>query len=172
MERIDLKGKNIMTSLKSITLATRNNEDGFVIVAGLMVLALITIIGVMAVRTSNTDIEISTNTQIYNRSFYAAEAAKAFVMNNTDLYGSNNITAGTPVAFPDAADPTQTRRIISGSQETFNGEVEYLNSAVPPRGSGFQVGKFKAHFYRMTCNGNGPRNAITRIEAGFYRIGF
>jgi len=161
-----------MTSLKNITFAIRNNQDGSVILAGLMVLALITIIGIMSVGTSNTDVEISTNTQIYSRSFYAAEAAKAFVVNNSDLYGSGNITPGAPVAFPNAADPTQTQPIISGGLESFNGEVEYLNSSVPPRGSGFQVGKFKSHFYRMACNGKGPRNSITRIEAGFYRIGF
>lgn len=161
-----------MKSLKKTIFAMCNNQDGFAIVAALMVLALITIIGVMSIRTSNTDVGISVNTEIYNRSFYAAEAARAFVRNNSDLYGSNNITTGTPVAFPDAANPTQTQPIILGSVETFNGAVEYLDSSVPPRGSGFQVGKFRAHVYRMTCNGNGPRNASTQVEAGFYRVGF
>jgi hypothetical protein len=161
-----------MTGCKHMALATRNNQEGFMMVACLMLLALITIIGVMSIRTANTDIDISANTQIYNRSFYAAEAGRAFVLNNAILYGSENITPGTPVAFPNPDDPTATEAIIAGGPETYNGEVEYLSSSVPPRGSGYQVGKFRAHTYRMICNGNGPRNAVTRIEAGFYRIGF
>jgi len=164
--------KIVMKNLKIFIRANRKNEDGYVIVACLMVLMLVTVIGVMSVRTSNSDIEISTNHHIFGRSFYAAEAARAFVRYNTDLYGSGHITPGSPVSFPDAADTTITRTIVLGEQESFNGAVEYLNSSVVPRGSGFQAGKFRAHNYRMICEGHGPRNSITRIEAGFYRIGF
>jgi hypothetical protein len=153
-----------MKSLKKKLTMVRDGEGGYVIVTGLMVLALVTIIGVMSVRTSSRDIDIATNTQIYNRSFYAAEAAKAYVRNNPVLYGSGNITAETPVSFPNAADPT--------IKQEFNGEVGYLNSSIPPRGSGYQIGKFRAHVYKMTCTGYGPRKAETLIEAGFYRIGF
>lgn len=161
-----------MTGFKKIEPLILGRQEGFGIVPCLMLLALITIIGVMSIRTANTDIDISANTQIYNRSFYAAEAGRAFVLNNASLYGSENISPGTPVAFPNPDDPTESEPIIAGGPETYNGEVEYLSSSVPPRGSGYQVGKFRAHTYRMICNGNGPRNAVTRIEAGFYRIGF
>jgi len=161
-----------MKSLKVCIQENRKNENGYVIASCLMVLVLITIIGVMSVRTSNSDIEISTNHHVSGRSFYAAEAARAFVRYNPELYGSGHITPGTPVAFPNAADNTITKEIISGGQESFNGTVEYLNSSVVPRGSGFQAGKFRAHNYRMICQGHGPRGSITLIEAGFYRIGF
>ena len=161
-----------MANLQDLILVNRKNENGYVIVACLMVLMLVTIIGVMSIRTSNSDLDVSTNHHIFSRAFYAAEAARAFVRYNPDLYGSGHITSGTPVGFPDAADPTITRPIISGEQEAFRGTVEYLNSSVVPRGSGFQAGKFRAHNYRMICEGHGPRNSITRIEAGFYRIGF
>jgi len=161
-----------MENLKVFFQANRKNDDGYVIVACLMVLVLVTIIGVMSIRTSNSDLDVSTNHHLFSKSFYAAEAARAFVRYNPDLYGSGHIAAGTPVGFPDAADPTITRPIIAGDQEAFRGTVEYLNSSVVPRGSGFQAGKFRAHNYRMICEGHGPRDSITRIEAGFYRIGF
>ena len=161
-----------MGNLKVLFQANRKNEDGYVIVACLMVLVLVTIIGVMSIRTSNSDLDVSTNHHIFSRAFYAAEAARAFVRYNPDLYGSGHITSGTPVGFPDAADSTITRPIIAGEQEAFRGTVEYLNSSAVPRGSGFQAGKFKAHNYRMICEGHGPRNSITQIEAGFYRVGF
>jgi len=161
-----------MANLQDFILVNRKNENGNVIVACLMVLMLVTIIGFMSIRTSNSDLDVSTNHYLFGRSFYAAEAARAFVRYNPDLYGSGHITSGTPVGFPDAADSTITRPIIAGDQEAFRGTVEYLNSSAVPRGSGFQAGKFKAHNYRMICEGHGPRNSITQIEAGFYRIGF
>lgn len=148
------------------------NEDGYVIPASLMVLLLITILGVMAIRTSESDLMVTTNSQIYKKAFYAAEAARAYVRNNHDLYGSDNISVGIPVAFPDPADPALTEIVSAGQTESFNGRVEYLQSSVPPRGSGYQVGKFRSHYYRMTCNGHGPRDAVTTLETGFFRIGF
>jgi hypothetical protein len=148
------------------------NEEGLVIVACLMVMLLVTILGVMAIRTSMSDLKVTTNNQIYKKSFYAAEAARAYVRSNSLLYGSDNITLGSPLSFPDAAAPSLTENVISGENEAFNGTVEYLQSSVPPRGSGYQVGKFRSHIYAMTCRGHGPREAVTTIEAGFYRIGF
>jgi hypothetical protein len=149
-----------------------NNQDGIAVISVLMVLALITIAGMMATRTSSTEVQISTSDQSYKLSFYAAEAARAYVMYNADLYGSLNIDPADPINFPNDADPAAEQLLDAGSNQSYNGQVNYLNAALPPRGSGYQVGKFKAHVYQMTCTGHGPRNSSTAIEAGFYRIGF
>ena len=149
-----------------------DNQKGFAIVVVLSVLALITLVGIMATRTTSTELQIATSDEIYKISFYAAEAARAYVLNNNNLYGSANINPGTPVGFPDDSDEAVTRALKEGSIQYFNGNVEYLSSSTPPRGTGFQVGKFKAHIYQMTCTGYGPRDSETAIEAGFYRIGF
>ena len=148
------------------------NQNGFAIVTVVFVLAFVTLAGVMMVQTTNNELQISTNDQIYKSSFYAAEAAKTYVMLNSDLYGSGNIEAGTPTSFPDVAQPAVTQLLATNSSQSFNGTVEYLSSAEPPRGSGFQSGKYRAHRYQMTCNGYGPRGSQIVIETGFYRIGF
>ena len=149
-----------------------DNQNGTAIIIVLMILALITLAGVMATRTSTTELQISTSDQIYKISFYAAEAARGYVSLNSDLYSSANIEPGNPVSFPDAGDPTVKQLLDADSNQSFNGQVEYLSSATPPRGTGFQVGKFKIHVYEMECTGHGPRDAETTIEAGFYQIGF
>lgn len=165
-----------MANMRFFISATPRDEKGYVIISALLVLVLVTIIGVMSIRSSNNDLGVTTNDQFFDRAFYAAEAARAFVYSNPLLYGSDNITTGTPVAFPDAANPATARQITSTQQEAYKGTVEYLNASTPYRGSGFAVGKFKAQNYRMRCEGhsqlNGPRDSITQIEAGFYRIGF
>ncbi len=77
---------------------------------------------------------------------------------------------GNPVSFP--ADPFVIQPIDADSNQSFNGTVEYLGSAVPPRGLGYKAMKYQAHRYRMICNGYGPRDSQTRIEAGFFRVRF
>jgi hypothetical protein len=49
------------------------DERGSVIVAALMMLVLLTIIGLAATNMSTTEINISTNSLLYERAFYAAE---------------------------------------------------------------------------------------------------
>ena len=51
-----------------------NNKRGSVIVAALMILALLTILGFAATNMSNTELNISTNSLLYERAFYTAEA--------------------------------------------------------------------------------------------------
>jgi Tfp pilus assembly protein PilX len=148
------------------------SQDGIAIVTVLMVLALITLAGVTVSKITLTELKIATTDQLRKIGFYAAEAAQSYVILNPDLYGSANLDPSNTVNFPDDATPTTTQQLTSGSYESFNGEVGYLNPMVVPRGSGFQVGKFKAHAYQMTCNGYGPRNSDSQIEIGFYRIGF
>ena len=51
-----------------------NNDKGSIIVAALMILALLTIIGFAATNMSTTELSISTNSLLYERAFYTAEA--------------------------------------------------------------------------------------------------
>ena len=148
-----------------------NNQDGIAIIIVMMVLALITAAGIMATRTSTTEMQISTSNKIHKLSCYAAEAAKGYVAVNYDLYSSANID-GNEVHFPDDGDPSAKQILDADSNQSYNGNVAYLTASNVPRGSGFQVCKFKAHVYEMECTGYGPRNTESTVEAGFYRIGF
>ena len=51
-----------------------NNEDGFVLVAVLLILTLLVIIGVAGVNTSTTEVQIATNDQSYKIAFYNADS--------------------------------------------------------------------------------------------------
>ena len=147
-----------------------HNEEGSAIVVTIIVLVVLTILGLSLTTTSVTEVQIASNDQFYKIAFMTAEAARGYVAGNQDLYGPDNITVNSGIDFPDDADPTQ--RLNMNSTQSFNGDVVYLVGQDPPRGSGYEVGMFKAHVYEMTCFGYGPRNAESRVEAGFYRIGF
>jgi len=146
------------------------NEKGSVMVVAILILALLTIIGIAAMSTTNVELKISGNEKSYKMALYAAEAARGYVAKTPELYGPDNMTLGEEINFPDENDPLEVVQL--SSTQSFGGTVEYLGFSAPPRGSGTQVGTFKAHKYKMTCKGYGPAKAESQIEAGFYRMGF
>ena len=146
------------------------NEDGFVLVIALIMMGLLILLGISASTTTEIEIQIAGNERSHGIAFYAAEAAGAYVAGSPDLYGADNITPEGFISFPDDGDASA--RYALGSTKSLNGDVEYLGSSAPPRGSGYAVGKFKSHNYRMTCNGYRSPDSESQILAGFYRIGF
>ena len=142
------------------------NEKGSVMVVAILILALLTIIGIAAMSTTNVELKISGNEKSYKMALYAAEAARGYVEKTPELYGPDNMTL---VNFPDN-DPSVVVEL--SPKQSFGGTVEYLGFSAPPRGSGTQVGTFKAYKYKMECKGYGPARAESQIEAGFYRMGF
>jgi hypothetical protein len=146
------------------------NQRGSMIAAVIMILALLTLFGTVAITTSNTELQTSSSEQFYKLAFFAAETGLTYVEQVPDLYHEQNITTGGSLSFPDTTDDTVKHNL--GSLQSFSGSVGYLNSSSPPRGSGYEVGTYTAHNYRIISDGFGPRNSEIQIEAGFYRIGF
>ncbi len=149
-----------------------NNDRGVVLIAAILILVILTLLGVTGINTSSTETSIAVNEQIYKMNFYSAEAGRSYIVANTDLYHILNVTVGPPGRnFPDDATPAN-RFPIPDSDMSINGNVEYEGAFPMPRGSGYEHFIYKAHRYKMTSNGYGPRTAQVTVEAGFYRVGF
>lgn len=75
-----------------------NNNRGSVIVAALMMLVLLTIIGLAATNMSTTELNISTNSLLYERAFFTAEAglqrAKESLRTQFDDFNGAQIAGG------------------------------------------------------------------------------
>jgi hypothetical protein len=154
------------------------NENGSLLVLAMVLLVLLTILGIAVLTTSSIDTQIAGNELRHKQAFCAAESARAYVTWRPDLYGPDNITTGAPHYFPNNSEPYvgisagPPTALLMNATQSFNGEVEYERPSSPPRGSGFSVGEYKAHQYRMKCNGYSSKDTAKNIEAGFYRIGF
>ena len=142
-----------------------NNKDGSVLVVALVILALLTIIGIAASQMSESELGMAANWRFQKQAFYAAEAAGGYVARSPELYDNENMSPGSPKAF-------SSPEGLLGEKQSFEGTVEYLGASAVPRGSGFEIGQFKAHRYRMQCKGYGPSGAKATIEIGFYRLGY
>ncbi len=141
------------------------SQTGSVLIVALFFLLLFTITGIVASRLSRTETITSNHEKNHRLAFYAAESARSYVRQNPSLYGPGNMDPHNPIPFHS---PSGTL----GANQSFDGTVQYLETSLPPRGSGFDVGTFRAYRYKMICNGYGPKNAKVTIEAGFYRIGY
>lgn len=162
----NIKGEKMMQEL----IWPLNNERGSMMAVVMMILALLTILGMVTITTSNTELETAGSEHIYKLAFFAADSGIAFVKQNPDLYHDQNLTVGISLSFPDTGDNTVKHNL--GSLQSFNGTVGYTGSSSPPRGSGYETGNYSAHNYRIISDGFGPRESEIQIEAGFYRIGF
>ena len=81
-----------------------NNSDGAVTIAALVILAILTILGVSSISTSNMEVQIATNDKVHKMTFYAADGGselgtELLELNiacasgfSTDNYVVNNIT--------------------------------------------------------------------------------
>ena len=49
-------------------------QDGAVIVAAMLILVLLTIIGISATKTSNSELNITSNSQLHKMAFFTAES--------------------------------------------------------------------------------------------------
>ena len=72
----------------------KKDEDGYIIIAALLILALLTIISVSAINMSMTELKISTNELLYEKAFYAAEAGLQHV---TELLRSQYLTGNSAI---------------------------------------------------------------------------
>ena len=155
------------------------NEDGSAIILALMILVLLTVIGIAGSNSTRTEMKIASNDKFHKITFYAAETARAYVRTKIDLYGPEHITVGSRHWFPNNSDPyvqaaseADVAEYTLNTFQSFTGDVAYTGFSDPPRGSGYEAGKFRSHRYTMACTGHGPRISSKQIQAGFYRIGY
>lgn len=60
------------------------NENGAALVVAMILLAMLTLIGLMSIGTSNTELEVVRNEVLYKRNFMLAESANAMAMGKLD----------------------------------------------------------------------------------------
>jgi len=103
-----------------------NNESGSAIVVAIMILVLLTIFGLSAINTSTTEQHLATNTLLYERSFYTAEAGLEHVKAILKVELAKNIDNPNPGRFDFALDgsgPVSDK----ATDCNFDGGVELLN---------------------------------------------
>ncbi|MGE0086145.1 MAG: PilX N-terminal domain-containing pilus assembly protein [Desulfococcaceae bacterium] len=168
------------------------NQKGSTLFIAIIALISLTLLGIMAISNTVSELKISGNDRLSKLAFFTTEAARGYVVGHAELYNFNNTSK--IMNFPDDSEGTNTGNTKTiGSEEyfcldgnppcnqAFRGKVIYLSAEAskkaPPRGMGFSVGSYSANVYQMECEGYFKMTDLnnleskTKIEQGFYRIG-
>jgi hypothetical protein len=156
-------------------ISLKKNENGYIIIVALLILALLTIISVSAINMSMTESKIATNELLYEKAFYAAEAGLQHVtedLRSRYLSGNSAILAasGTPswnFALAGAVDSNEDGiGDFAGSIDVLNRQLDNVNIQVRiwnNNDGGAYDNDTDGLIYARSI-ATGPRGAICRVE--------
>jgi len=155
------------------------NQKGSVLVAALLMLAILTIIGFAATRTSETEFLISANERAYVNEFYHVEGALIDTLERPSTWLTGNMLtddetmASNSVVVDVDSDGTDDARIeIRCIQDkdldvaTANDLPALPHKSPPPAGSGYSMKHFEVRRYAITAT---SATGNTRIQTGVWK---
>jgi hypothetical protein len=156
-------------------ISLKKNENGYIIIVALLILALLTVISVSAINMSMTESKIATNELLYEKAFYAAEAGLQQV--TEDL--RSRYLAGNSAILATSGDPNWNFALV-GVQDPygdgigdFAGSIDVLNSQLGNVNIQVRIwNNNDGGAYDNDTDGliyarsvaEGPRGAICRVE--------
>ena len=157
-------------------LSSLNNEDGyFLILATLMILVLLTILGIAASRTANTEITVAANDTIYQRNFYLAEGA---VMEAVDhLKQASDLDDDPPAWFSNnvgeiTVENAETYLDGEGAGKSTlddTGQTRYVGG-VEAIGRGYSLDMEKVTAHTIGIYGRCEKRGKTMIKVGYLAL--
>lgn len=151
------------------------NQRGMALVLALVMLALMSLIGALALSTSSTEVGISGNYRSSQEAFFAAERAVEYAMTDETIYttigtGSVDLSNG---ASTETTHETSIRAGTSAKLREETGDVNrvtYVSTGPLPPGSGSDPTYFQSRYYIVTVTAEGPNNSSARIESQVARV--
>ena len=101
--------------MKRVLTYPINDQSGAVLVVVMLVLLAVTVLGIMAIRTGTTELDVATNDKFHKVAFFAADGSNDMVTEligqnieergfTTSIYGKTNVVS--PNFFSNTEDPT------------------------------------------------------------------
>lgn len=173
------------------------SQDGFVLVASLFILVIVSIVGIHALTNSNTELNIIRNAQQMTLEFYEAEYGLFEAIEYKDLWMTDDFLVAKEVVpdtttymdtFPDdhPDSPGESHRayldirpirdtdpdpdageVIPGYSEEAYDLPMQKHVGAPPAGSGYSMKNFEIRRYGVT---SASRTGGTVLQAGAWKI--
>lgn len=160
------------------------NGRGYVLVATMFLLLLLTIVGIAATRTSIIELQLSGNYSTLVQGFYTAEGAVTTALERTDWWLSNDfLNSDARLAHwsklvdtdSDGVDDVcieircieQDLSRIAALSDAANDIPADLHKAPPPMDSGYSVRHFYTRKYAVTATGLESNN---RLQSGAWKV--
>lgn len=159
----------------------------------MMLLVILTMLGLMATRSTDFELKTAGSDKVYRTTFEAANTGLSMAIADPDVLGgintsdtaimrltvqgdqmikqtidkaSGNVVSSSTTTLAATADSNQSPPFVT--------DVEYLGARTGAslRGAGYSAGKFRAHNYQISARAVGVTGAQSRVEAEGFRVGF
>jgi hypothetical protein len=168
------------SNLLKNSASTLTNEDGVVLVAAILILVLLTIIGVVSMNISSTEIKTSFNEVIYQQNLYQAEGA---TMEASELLDGIADPKSSPPSWlePDLNQITNTdindnmlwQSGLSGTTPQASSTLADTQFIVVSEGvvggTSLGLGSSKVHAYSVFGRCAPPNRGATIVEIGYLK---
>lgn len=163
-------------------LPSRGNQRGVALILALVMLTILSILGALALSTTDTEIGISSNYQTSKYAFFAAQRAVEYAETAGPIYENIGTTSGSSIDLNGtytvgsnttsySSDISQgTGSWASGLDTSQTNTVTYLTSGAPPPGSGTDPTYFQSLYYQISVTAQGPHNSVAHIDAQVARV--
>jgi len=136
-----------LSCLPGVVLPVKN-EKGAVLVIAIMILAVLTVLGIAALDTTDTEIRISANDKVYKQAFYNAEAGLAYALQS----GFTLFPEGQAGILTNFATPADLQGVAP------NTTLQYIDNGGSPR---------RVEVY---STGNVPGGGVAMVIAGIASV--
>lgn len=107
-----------------------NNEEGFVLITGLLILLILTLLGISATRNTSLELQIAGNDRLHKETFYSAEAGAILgteILEQNFFCDTGFTASGTIPTSPSATAIAD----IEGQIRVFNRRMNRADNASP-----------------------------------------
>lgn len=145
------------------------DQRGMVLILAITMLAILSVLGMLALSTTDTELNLSGNFKTSQMAFFSAQRAVEYAMTNGDIFE----TIGTGEA--DLETSNHLTNIEAGTgyglvSAVGNNTITFQAAGVLPPGSGSDPTLFETRYYLIDVTGAGPNNSQARIETQIGRI--
>lgn len=152
-------------SLQSVR-SPLGNERGIALIVAISLLAVMSILGVMLLSASTSEIQLSGNYRNTQEAFYAADRTVEYAYQGVaegettvDLYNDSDANAVLHRAQVQVGRSGLEPSEVSATDD--RNSVTYIGSGPPPVGLGSDAGDFVAHNYAISVVGVSPTSSTS-----------
>lgn len=150
---------------RNYTLGSRHDQRGAVLVAGLIILMVLTVLGVSSINTATLELTMAGNAQAHQEAFQAAETGIDISMARRDF---NTLTPAVVDQMPLGGSQGGGLSVYTEATSTFMENTPVPGAAFS---MGVSTGSVQAFHYDIVARGTGPRNASSVHNQSFYIVG-
>jgi len=133
----------------------RNNQQGFVLVLALVMLAVLTLIGVSSMNSANMELKATANAQQHQIAFNAVQSLLEYTLSDT---------GASLVSYQDTSSTPQILTYTLANASSLQSSVVHVGCSVGV-GSSLEEGKgFSYNFYNINGSGSNTTGTASSIQ--------